>query len=110
MVYAASSNGSPHFINVGGGAYAPGGFAIVIWGQDLARFDTFSLRQLVEWSKSGQTMGFKVRASGVVEMYDERPQIVARDGSQVASIMENGSWFTTMSEHDIDALMNAIYQ
>lgn len=109
VVYASSSNGSPFFINMGGGAYAPGGFAIVVWGQDVTKFDQNTLRNYVEWSMSDQPITSKFRVSGTVEMYNDRPQIVARDGSQIATQMDDGSWFSMMSDDAIDALMNARY-
>lgn len=109
VVYAGSTNGTPHFFNMGGEAYAPGGFAIVIWGQDLAKFDQLTLRNFVEWSMSDQPITARFRVSGVVEMYNGRPQITARDGSQIAMQMDNGSWITMMSDDSVNALMDAIY-
>ena len=109
VVYASSSNGSPYFINMGGGAYAPGGFAIVIWSQDISKFDQNALHNYVEWSMSDQPITSVFRVSGTVEMYNDRPQIVACDGSQVATQMDDGSWFTMMSDDAIDALMEARY-
>ena len=109
VVYASSSNGTPVFFNIGGGAYEPGGFAVVIWGQDFSRFDTYSLRNFVEWSMSDQPITVTLRVSGVVEMYNDRPQIVARDGSQVSTCLDDGTWASFMSESAVDALMEAIY-
>ena len=43
VVYASSSSGSPYFINLGGGAYAPAGLAVVIWSEDLSRSTKSSL-------------------------------------------------------------------
>lgn len=104
IVYAGSSNGSPYFINMGDGA-----FAAVIWSQDLASFDQYELHNYVEWSKSDQPITVTFRISGTVEMYDGRPQITVRDGSQVATLFE-GSWPTLMSDSSIEALMNQRYR
>lgn len=109
VVFASSSNGSPYFINIGGGAYAPGGFAIVIWSQDISKFDQYALHSYVEWSMSDQPITSIFRVSGTVEMYNDRPQIVAREGSQIATQMDNGTWFTMMSHEAVDALMEARY-
>ncbi len=100
IVYAASSNGSPYFINMG-----EGDFAAVIWSQDLASFDQIALHNYVEWSKSDQPLTLTFRISGTVEMYDGRPQIVARDGSQIATMSQYGTWFTMMSDDSVNALM-----
>lgn len=110
IVYAGSSNGSPYFYNFGGEAYAPGGFAIVIWSQDLNKFDQNALSNEVAWSESGQPLAIKMRVSGVVEMYNGRPQITARHGSQMACQMQDGEWFNYLSGSEIDALMAACYR
>lgn len=110
VVYSSSSNGTPHFFNLGGGAYAPGGFAVVIWGEDLSRFDQYTLRNYVEWSKSDQPITSRLRVSGTIEMYNGRPQITAREGSQVAIKTEDGAWFAMMPDDDVMALMDAIYR
>lgn len=105
VVYAGSSSGSPHFINMG-----EGDFAAIIWSQDVARFDQIMLHNYVEWSKSDQPITVTFRVSGTVEMYDGRPQIVARDGSQIATLNDDGTWFTFMSDDSIDALLRQRYQ
>lgn len=107
VVHAASTNGSPYFYNVGGGAYE--GFAVVVWSEDLDRFDQFALRNEVEWSMSGQPMQTRLRASGVVELYNDRPQITARDGTQVAQWV-NGGWYSHISDSSMDVLMDSLYQ
>ena len=107
VVYSGASEGSPYFFNLGGGAYE--GFAVVIWSEDLSRFDQNILRNDVEWSNSGQPLQIRLRVSGVVEMYNGRPQITARDGTQVAEWV-NGAWNSMISGSSMDALMDALYR
>lgn len=110
IVYARSSNGSPYFFNFGGGAYAPGGFAAVVWSQDISKFDQYALRNFVEWSMSDQPVSCKFRISGTISVYNDRPQIVARDGSQIATQMDDGTWFSLLSDSSIDRLMDSLYR
>lgn len=105
FVYAGSSSGSPYFINMGNRA-----FAAIIWSQDIALFDQAMLRNYVEWSKSGQPITVTFRISGTVEMHDGRPQITVRDGSQIATLSEDGTWFTFMSDDSINNLMQRRYE
>ena len=104
IVYAGSSNGSPYFVNMGDGE-----FAALVWSQDLASFDQVELCNYVEWSKSGQPITVTFRISGTVELYDGRPQIVARNGSQIATPFE-GSWMSLMSDDEINSLMQQRYK
>lgn len=104
IVFAGSSSGSPYFINMG-----DGDFAAIIWSQDLASFDQAELYNYVEWSKSGQPITVTFRISGTVELYDGRPQIVTRDGSQIATSFE-GSWMSMMSDNAINSLMQKRYE
>ena len=43
-------------------------------------------------------------------MYDGRPQITVRDGSQIATLSEDGTWFTFMSDDSINNLMQRRYE
>ena len=103
VVRAGSSKGSPYFINMGNGE-----FAAIIWRQNLASFDQTELYNYVEWSKSDQPITSTFRISGRVELYDGRPQIIARDGSQIATYFE-GSWPSMMSDDAFDALLQKRY-
>lgn len=105
VIYAGSSNGFPHFFNMGEGE-----FAAIVWSQDVADFDQILLHNYVEWSKSGQPITVTFRISGTVEMYEGRPQITARDGSQIATLSDDGTWYTFMSDEAIDNLMRQRYQ
>ena len=107
VVYSSGTNGSPYFFNIGGGAYE--GFAVIVWSQDLAKFDQNTLRNDVNWSMSDQPLQIRMRASGVVEMYNGRPQIVARDGTQVAEWI-NGGWCSMISDSTMDMLMDSLYR
>lgn len=104
IVHAASSSGSPYFINMGSGD-----FAAVIWRQNITSFDQIELYNLVEWSKSDQPITVTFRISGTVEMYEGRPQITARDGSQIATLTDEGTWLSLMSDNSVNALMELRY-
>lgn len=105
VVYAGSSGGSPYFFNLGNGD-----FAAIVWSQDLMGFDQNTLYNYVEWSKSGQPINVVFRFSGVVEMYDGRPQITIRDGSQIATLEDDQRWSTMMSVDSVDTLMAQRYE
>ena len=107
VVHAGSSNGSPYFYNLGGEAYE--GFAVVVWSEDLAKFDENTLRNDAAWSASDQPLSIRLRVSGVVEMYNGRPQITARDGTQVAEWVNN-SWCSMISGNAMDALLESLYR
>ena len=82
----------------------------MVWSEDIAKFDQITLHNLVEWSKSDQPMTLRIRVSGTIEMYNDRPQIVARDGSQIATLLDDGKWFTMMSDDEVDRLMDLRYR
>ena len=103
VVHAGSSKGSPYFINMGNGE-----FAAIIWRRNLGSFNQTELYNYVEWSKSDQPISVTFRISGTVELYDGRPQIIARDGSQIATYFE-GSWMSMMSDDAFDALLQERY-
>ena len=110
VIFAGSTNGAPYFFNLGVDGYTPGGFVAVVWSQDLAWVDEFALSNFVQWSMSGQPISCKFRVSGVVEAYGDRYQITVRDGTQIATQMDDGTWFNMISDSSMDALMSALYE
>jgi hypothetical protein len=70
--YAASSRGNPTFINVGA-PYPNQPFTILIWGEDLPKFDP----QPSTWD------GKRVCASGTITAYRGRSEIVAKTAGQI---------------------------
>lgn len=109
VIYASSTNGAPYFFNLGVDGYTPGGFVAVVWSQDLAWIDESALYNFVQWSMSDQPISCKFRVSGVVEAYGDRYQITVRDGTQIATQMDDGTWFNMISNSSMDALMSALY-
>lgn len=71
--YAASSRGNPTFVNVGA-PYPKQPFTILVWGEDLAKFDP----------KPSTWDGKRVCATGTITSYQGRPEIVAKAPGQVA--------------------------
>ena len=70
--YAAQSRGRPTFINLDK-TYPNQVFTILIWGEDLAKFD-----------KPASWEGKRVCARGTITLYRGSPEIVARSGNQIA--------------------------
>ena len=70
--YAAQSRGRPTFINLDK-TYPNQVFTILIWGEDLAKFD-----------KPASWEGKRVCATGTITLYRGSPEIVARSGNQIA--------------------------
>ena len=70
--YAAQSRGRPTFINLDK-PYPNQVFTIVIWGEDLSKFD-----RLASWE------GKRVCAEGTITLYRGSPEIVARSSNQIA--------------------------
>ena len=71
--YATSSNGKPTFLNFDK-AYPNHPFVVVIWGSDRGKFPDKPERHY---------KGSNVCASGLIESYKGKPQIIARSGSQL---------------------------
>ncbi|MBF8264426.1 MAG: nucleic acid binding OB-fold tRNA/helicase-type [Dehalococcoidia bacterium] len=69
--YASGSRGQPTFLN--DKPYPNHNFTVVIWGRDRSKFGT------PERSFKGKL----IRASGLVESFQGKPQIVANDPSQI---------------------------
>lgn len=107
--YASWMDGTPYLLNMSGGSYASDGFTVMILDKDIAGFDQYTLRNFAEWSQSDQPMTVKLRVSGMIEAPDGHLQIVAREGSQVATLTDYG-WFTLMSDDATEDLMDAKYQ
>ena len=107
--YASWMDGAPYLINMGGGSYASDGFTVMITEKDIAGFDQYTLRNFVEWSQSDQPMTVKLRVSGTIDAPDGHLQIIASEGSQVATLTDYG-WFTLMSDDATEDLMDAKYQ
>ena len=105
VAYASSSSGSPYFINIGADYGEPGGFTVVIWEENQRQFDNQYLELLLEWSMSDEPMAVHMRVSGTIEDYEGRPEIVARDGSQIAVSVDDGDWMTIMSDDVMFSLM-----
>ena len=106
VIYASNTRGTPIFFNFGGGP--PGGFAAVLWNENMGTFDYSTLDNYIRWSSSGEPMS-KFRISGIVEMYGGRPQITLYDGSQVASYV-NGEWANFLSFETVNALTDRLYR
>jgi hypothetical protein len=70
--YAASSKGSPTFVNVGA-PYPNQPFTILIWGEDLAKFSP----------KPSTWDGKRVCATGQITSYQGKPEIVAKAPVQI---------------------------
>ena len=70
--YAAQSRGTPTFINLDK-PYPNQVFTILIWGEDLAKFD-----------KPASWEGERVCATGTITSYRGSPEIIARSGNQIA--------------------------
>ena len=71
--YATSSNGKPTFLNFDK-AYPNHPFVVVIWGSDRGKFPDKPERHY---------KGSNVCASGLIESYKGKPQIIARSESQL---------------------------
>lgn len=70
--HADQSRGTPTFINLD--KPDPNQvFTILIWGEDLAKFD-----------KPASWEGKRVCATGTITLYRGRPEIVAKSGNQIA--------------------------
>src|SRR5215472_2684408 len=65
--YAATSKGQPTFVNFDKG-YPDQPFTVVIWGEDLAKFNPGP----ISWDKK------RVCASGTITSYQGKPEIVAK--------------------------------
>ncbi len=70
--YAAQSRGTPTFINLDK-PYPDQVFTILIWGEDLAKFD-----------KPASWEGRRVCATGTITLYRGSPEIVAKSRNQIA--------------------------
>ena len=69
--YAAQSKGAPTFINLDK-PYPNPVFTILIWGEDLTKFD-----------KPASWEGQRICATGTISLYRGRPEIVARSSNQI---------------------------
>jgi hypothetical protein len=74
--YAASSNGSPTFLNVGVDYPNPSRFTVLIWIENRAAFGRPELRY----------RGRTICVHGLVSSYQGVPEIVARSTGQIAII------------------------
>ena len=70
--YAAQSQGTPTFINLDK-TYPNQVFTILIWGEDLAKFD-----------KPASWEGKRICATGTITLYRGSPEIVAKSSNQIA--------------------------
>lgn len=70
--YAENSHGAPTFVNLGA-PYPKQPFTILIWGEDLSKFNP----------KPSSWEGKRVCATGTITSYQGRPEIVAKEGAQV---------------------------
>jgi hypothetical protein len=71
--YAASSNGSPTFLNLGVDYPNPNRFVVLIWSENRAAFGTPEVRY----------RGRTICVRGLVANYQGVPEIVARTTSQI---------------------------
>ena len=71
--YAASSKGSPTFLNFDR-AYPNHTMVVVIWGSDRGAFPT---------NPQSFYKGKDVCATGLIESYQGKPEIIARNGNQL---------------------------
>lgn len=85
VYFASTANGGPYFINFGNRD-----FCVVIWSEDFDTFDTDELSFLEAWSDSGDPMSVYLRVSGTISSYDDEPQIIVRDASQIAEKTDDG--------------------
>jgi len=74
--YAASSNGSPTFLNVGADYPNPSRFVVLIWSENRAAFGQPEVRY----------RGRTICVRGLVSSYQGVPEIVARTASQMRII------------------------
>jgi hypothetical protein len=70
--YAENSRGAPTFVNLGA-PYPKQTFTILIWGEDLSKFSP----KPTTWE------GKRVCATGTIASYQGRPEIVAKEPTQV---------------------------
>jgi hypothetical protein len=71
--YLANSRGKPTFLNIGK-AYPDQDFTVVIWSEDRAKFGHPEDRLIHK----------HICVSGQIELYRGKPQIVAKNESQIA--------------------------
>ena len=74
--YAAASNGSPTFLNVGVDYPNPGRFVVLIWIENRSAFGRPEVRY----------RGRTICARGLISRYQGVPEIVARSPSQIKFI------------------------
>jgi hypothetical protein len=70
--YAENTHGSPTFVNLGA-PYPKQPFTILIWGEDLSKFNP----------KPSTWEGKRVCATGTITSYQGRPEIVAKEAARV---------------------------
>jgi DNA/RNA endonuclease YhcR with UshA esterase domain len=71
--YASHSKGQPTFLNLDK-AYPNQTFTAVIWGSDRSKFGT----------PESALLGKQVCATGVIQLYRGRPEMIIHDPSQLA--------------------------
>ena len=71
--YATGSKGKPTFLNFDR-AYPDHTFVVVIWGSDRGAFPT---------NPESHYKGEEVCATGLIESYQGKPEIIAKSGSQL---------------------------
>lgn len=104
VYYASRSNGMPFFLNFGDNV-----FCVVIWEENQVDVDLSELGLLVDWTQEYGSIDLPMRVSGVVSMYDGEPQIVVRDGAQLAERMgedESSPWMNFMSFEQMSEYSN----
>ena len=103
VYHAASSKGSPYFINFGNRE-----FCAVVWEEDYDALMQSTLDFYVDWSKSDEPITTVMRVSGPVTLYDGEPQIVIRNGSQLTREY-GGKWVCDLSSKEQDKINKSMY-